>query len=216
MTRAAASAPAEQSEQADSGSRREATKERNREAILAAGLEVFAERGYGEATIRDLIRASGLSTGTFYNYFPDKEAVLRALVDRSATELRAILHERRIAATGPEDFVVGGFRAFFEYMTSDPTFFTLLSRNAGAVRQMLDEPILGSVIGELASDLQDAVERGDLPAFDVELMSAAMAGAGLELAVTMLERNSVDAERASEFAGRLFLGGIERLARSSG
>ena len=193
------------------GGRREATKERNREAILAAGLEVFAERGYGEATIRDLIRASGLSTGTFYNYFPDKESVLRALVDRSATELRSVLAEKRAAAGTPEEFVVGGFRAFFDYIVGDPTFFALLSRNAGAVRALLDEPILGPVIGELASDLEDAVARGDLPAFDVELMSSAMAGAGLEMAVAMLERDAVDPEQAAEFAGRLFLGGIERL-----
>ena len=195
------------------GGRRLATKERNREAILAAGLEVFGNTGYGEATIRDLIRSSGLSTGTFYNYFPDKESVLRALVDRSATRLNALLAETRASATTPETFVSSGFKVFFEYLASDPTLFTLLSRNAGAVRQILDEPIMGAGIGELTRDLEAAVARGDLPSFDPELMSAAMAGAALELGVAMIEKNAATPQQAADFATKLFLGGIVELTK---
>jgi len=200
-------------EQEAAGGRREATKERNREAILAAGLEVFGSTGYGEATIRDVIRSSGLSTGTFYNYFPDKESVLRALVDRSATQLRSVLSETRASATTPETFVSSGFRVFFEYLASDPTLFSLLSRNAGAVRQILDEPIMGAGMGELTRDLEAAVERGDLPGFNPELMSAAMAGAALELGVAMLENKSTSPQQAAEFATKLFLGGIVELSK---
>lgn len=207
--------PANAAPQPDAaGGRREATKERNREAILAAGLEVFGSTGYGEATIRDVIRASGLSTGTFYNYFPDKESVLRALVDRSATQLRAVLSQTRASATSPETFVSSGFRVFFEYLASDPTLFALLSRNAGAVRQILDEPIMGAGMGELTRDLEAAVARGDLPGFNPELMSAAMAGAALELGVVMLENRSATPQQAAEFATSLFLGGIVELSKS--
>jgi AcrR family transcriptional regulator len=197
-----------------SGGRRLATKERNREAILAAGLEVFSSTGFGEATIRDLIRASGLSTGTFYNYFPDKLSVLRALVDRSVTRLNAKLSETRASATTPETFVSSGFKVFFEYLASDPTLFALLSRNAGAVRQILDEPIMGAGIGELTRDLEAAVARGDLPRFNPELMSAAMAGAALELGVAMIEKKSATPQQAAEFATKLFLGGIVELTKS--
>ncbi len=190
------------------GGRRAATKERNREAILAAGVEVFSERGFGEATIRDLIRASGLSTGTFYNYFPDKESVLRALVDRSVTELRSVLAATRSDAHSPDEFISGGFRVFFSYLANDPTFFSLLSRNAGAVRQVLDEPILGVVIEELSADLQAAVDRGDLPPFEPELMSAALTGASLELAVAVLHKGIATPDQAADFASRLFLAGV--------
>ena len=173
---------------------------------------MFSEIGYGQATVRDLIRASGLATGTFYNYFPDKESVLRALVDRSAVELRAQLTESRAQAATAEEFIRGGFRVFFDYLTSDPTFFALLSRNAGAVRQLIDEPILGSAIGELSEDLEAAVKRGEMPAFDPTLMSAAMAGAALEIAVAVLERNAATPGEAAEFAASLFLRGFEGLS----
>ena len=60
--------------------RRDATKQANRTAILDAARAVFADLGYGAATVRDIVRRTDLATGTFYNYFPDKEAVFRALL----------------------------------------------------------------------------------------------------------------------------------------
>ena len=52
--------------------KREATKAANRAAILAAARVVFADIGFGAASVRDIIRRTDLATGTFYNYFPDK------------------------------------------------------------------------------------------------------------------------------------------------
>lgn len=194
-----------------SNGRREATKERNRDLILSAGRDVFATVGYGGATVRDLIRASGLATGTFYNYFPDKESVFMALVESSATELRAKLATSRADATSPETFVSDGFLVFFTYLANDPTFLGLVGRNAGDVRALLDEPALGGAVEELDRDLRDAVARGDIPKLDADLMAAAMSGAALELGLRMLERDDCTPQQAARFATDLFLGGIERL-----
>jgi len=54
-------------------SKRERTKASNRAAILEAARDVFAELGYDAATVRDIVRRTDLASGTFYNYFPDKE-----------------------------------------------------------------------------------------------------------------------------------------------
>jgi len=64
--------------------RRELTKTQNRETILAAARHVFAEMGFGSATVRDIIRATPLASGTFYNYFKSKEEVYQALRDEQA------------------------------------------------------------------------------------------------------------------------------------
>jgi AcrR family transcriptional regulator len=55
--------------------RRERTKAANRASILDAAREVFAEHGYEAASVRDIIRGTDLASGTFYNYFPDKDAI---------------------------------------------------------------------------------------------------------------------------------------------
>ena len=100
--------------------KRERTKAANREAILVAARRVFSDIGYGAASVRDVVRETDLATGTFYNYFPDKESVLRALVDEITVEARARVRTARAAATTLEEFVSRGFRAYFEFLAEDP------------------------------------------------------------------------------------------------
>ena len=57
-------------------SRRDLTKAQNRDTILAAARSVFAEMGFAAASVRDIIRATPLASGTFYNYFKSKEEVV--------------------------------------------------------------------------------------------------------------------------------------------
>ena len=193
--------------------RREQTKAHNRAAILAAAREVFAERGYGAASVRDVIRRTELAAGTFYNYFPDKESVLRALVEDNAQELRARLSAARAGAASLEEFVGAGYRAYFAWIAEDRATFELMRRNAGTIRALVDEPALGAGVEDLRQDLEAAMARGDLPRLDVEYLAAAMAGVGIEVAMRMVERTPPDVEVAAAFASQLFLGGIERLTR---
>lgn len=50
--------------------------------ILDSCFRLMAEEGYAAATMRRIASAAGVSTGTLYHYFPDKEAILAALFDR--------------------------------------------------------------------------------------------------------------------------------------
>lgn len=194
------------------GGKREATKAANRAAILDAASDVFAEIGYGAATVRDIVRRTDLATGTFYNYFPDKESVLRALFDEVAAEARARIRAARQPAPTLEEFVRRGFGAYYEFLAEDRRMFDLLRRNAGTIRTLFDEPGLLAGVGELEEDLRNAFAAGAMPEMDVELMARAMVGAGFEVGVLMLERDPPDVERAVAFVTALFLGGIERMA----
>jgi AcrR family transcriptional regulator len=191
--------------------KRERTKAANREAILVAARRVFSTIGYGAASVRDVVRETDLATGTFYNYFPDKESVLRALVDEITDEARARVHAARMAATTLEGFVSGGFRAYFELLAEDPDTVALMRRNSGTIRAMFDEPALGAGIEELRADLETAVTQGRIPPHDADLMAVAMVGAGVEIGLHMLERDPPDVERAVAFVTDVFLGAFERV-----
>ena len=196
--------------------KREQTKAQNRAAIIAAAREVFAELGYDAAGVRDVIRRTDLASGTFYNYFADKEAVFRAVVDESAQEVRRRLREARSGAQTLEQFVGDAYRAWFEFLVEDELMFELMQRNAGPIRALFGDPILGSGVQELLDDITAAIERGDLPPHDADYMAGAMAGVALELGVRMAERSPADVEGAARFATELFLGGIARLAQLHG
>jgi AcrR family transcriptional regulator len=197
------------------GGRRAATKAANRAAILTAARAVFSELGYGGATVRDVIRRTDLASGTFYNYFPDKEALFGAVLEETAAKVRARVQAARLQAGSLEEFVAAGYREYFGLLASDPEAFELMQRNSGTIRTMFDEPIFGAGIDELAADLRAATALGIVPPMDVEYMAAAMVGAALEVGVAMVRRKPPDVEGATRFATQVFLGGIERLGATA-
>lgn len=59
----------------------EERKDAKRRHILATAAKVFAERGYHGTTVRDVLAEAGVSTGSFYFYFSNKEELFETLYD---------------------------------------------------------------------------------------------------------------------------------------
>ena len=195
-----------------SGGRRERTKAANRAAILAAAREVFAEEGYGAASVRDIVRRTDLASGTFYNYFPDKDAIFVALIAEAAEEARRRVRAARRSARTARDFVDGGYRAFFEFIVEDPERFAFMRRNLETMSNRFGQTVLPAGTEELAEDLRAAIEAGHIPPVDVDYCAHAMVAVGLELGARLAERDPPDVDGATEFASSLFLGALERHA----
>src|ERR1700759_3549947 len=96
--------------------KREQTKVANRQAILDAARQVFGELGYDTATVRDIIRRTGLAAGTFYNYYRSIEEVFAALADDGARRFAPILKSLRGKGYTFEDFVYPAISAFFTFI----------------------------------------------------------------------------------------------------
>lgn len=69
--------------------RAEKIREQRRRELLDVALRVFAQRGYHQARIADIIDAAGVARGTFYLYFESKNAIFHALLDDLLSRLRA-------------------------------------------------------------------------------------------------------------------------------
>jgi AcrR family transcriptional regulator len=61
--------------------RKEQITEYRQKQILAAALDVFSRKGYGEATIPDIAREAGVAVGTIYNYYAGKRDLLVAIAN---------------------------------------------------------------------------------------------------------------------------------------
>ena len=61
-------------------------REQSREAILTAALEVFGKTGFAEGTTAAVAERAGVSKGLIFNYFPSKEDLLQALVEKMQSE----------------------------------------------------------------------------------------------------------------------------------
>jgi AcrR family transcriptional regulator len=190
--------------------RRERTKAANRASILTAALQVFAEEGYDAVGVRDIIRRTDLASGTFYNYFPDKDAIFRALVEETGREARRRVRAARRSAGSAEAFVENAYRAFFEYIVEDPRRFAFMRRNLDTLRTRFGDAVLPASTDELAEDLREAIAAGHVAAVDVDYCAHAMIAVGLELGTRLVERDPPDVEGATRFATELFAGVLSR------
>lgn len=77
--------------------RREDNKRQKREALLAAGLQVFGAVGYDRASIEQVVKEAEVARGTFYLYYPDKLALFQAVTTPWVDELLAIVADVREA-----------------------------------------------------------------------------------------------------------------------
>jgi AcrR family transcriptional regulator len=71
--------------------RREQAKLERRERIYEAALSLFRTQGYDATTVDEITRHAGVAKGTFFNYFPTKDAVLRYLGTREIGRLGSSL-----------------------------------------------------------------------------------------------------------------------------
>jgi len=193
--------------------KREQTKLQNRQTIIEAARAVFAELGYGATTVRDIIRATPLASGTFYNYFQSKEEVFQAIQDESALRIRPRLHDERAKASSIEEFISGTFRTFFEFVASDHSNFRALRSNTDTMRVRMDTPETIAGFEELREDLISAIDKGMFPPVDADFLMASIVGVAFEIAERMGRREIVDPALATEFATALFLGGIRALPK---
>ena len=72
-------------------SRRQREKMRHRREILQAALDLFAERGYHNVSMRDIAERAEFGVGTLYNFFENKEDLYKALVMDQAERFHVAL-----------------------------------------------------------------------------------------------------------------------------
>lgn len=61
----------------------EVLREKSRKKIISAALELFANKGYGSASIESIAKKAGISKGLIYNYYKDKKSILLAIYDEA-------------------------------------------------------------------------------------------------------------------------------------
>ncbi len=67
------------------------SKPSHREKILTEGLRVVQARGFGSASVRDIVAAAGVPQGSFTNHFASKEAFCLEILDLYFKDVRAMI-----------------------------------------------------------------------------------------------------------------------------
>lgn len=159
----------------------EQLQQERRNRLLAAALELFAERGYAKTPIEALCAQAKVTTRHFYEAFDGRESLLAELYQSIVGGTRRdVLKALREPATTPQQRMERGLQAFIRAYTDDPrcariACIEIVSVSTEMTRQRraaIDE--FAKLIKAYADSL---VEIGVLPARNYHLASIGVLGA---------------------------------------
>jgi AcrR family transcriptional regulator len=97
--------------------------------ILDAALELFRERGFDAATMREIAVKADVATGAAYYYYPSKDALVLAFYERSCAEMQPRIEAALHGVKGLEARLVELIRVKFEYFAPNRPVLRALLRN---------------------------------------------------------------------------------------
>jgi TetR/AcrR family fatty acid metabolism transcriptional regulator len=171
-------------------------------ALLDRQLDKLAIRQlYRRATTREVAREAGISEGTIYNYFEDKDALLIAILER--------LNETERKAEDFEEGMATDFRGFLkEYLRRR---MSLIWENREVFRVVLSEMLVNAELRELylrqvvdptmriaEENFRSRIKRGEVRQTDAPLAMRSIAGAVLGVLVLDLLGDEVIGSRSDE------------------
>ncbi|MBX3074663.1 TetR/AcrR family transcriptional regulator [Candidatus Obscuribacterales bacterium] len=111
----------------------ELTSQRQEE-ILATATEVFADRGYASTDVQEIADRLGIAKGTVYHYFPSKEQLFLASVDRGMAGLSRAINEGFDPKTDPIKQIAQAIRAFLQYFDTNADVIELIVQERAEFR----------------------------------------------------------------------------------
>lgn len=161
--------------------KRAATRERNRATILAAAWEVFCTIGLDASNIRDIVTRSGLSPGTFYNYFRTKEAVFESVSQDLLQRIRKETRVARARATDLQELLRVSYDAYFQFVHSIDGASAFIARNQHHIRmQVQSSSAITGLADDLSHDLQRFLPTHAMSSHERYLVAAIVVAAGAE------------------------------------
>lgn len=179
---------------------KKAQSERTRALIIQEAISLFARQGFAPTSTQDLAKAIGMTTGTLYWHFEDKEALLIAVIE----EL-----ERRLA----KDLMREGSGLSDSGLIG--TMEALIARVAAAVEAHQENLLLVGVVAAEATDTNPRVERALRKAYGrFAAVAQALLDEGKHAGVIDA---GLDTECAAQMFIGMYMGGImhQRLFRQS-
>lgn len=150
--------------------------------ILDVALTLFSQKGYFNTTVHDIVRTSGLSIGSVYHHFGDKEGVARAiyhqLLDQVDSAIEGIHQQHQTAHDRCRAIV----SMMFEMAEADPRAveFILYSKHRDFLPD--ERPICSSKPFELMrSIVSEGIERGEISQVDPIVASTCLFGGAFRL-----------------------------------
>jgi AcrR family transcriptional regulator len=173
-----------------------------REKIIAAACELFSQHGYHDTQVMDIVKAVGMSAGTFYNYFVDKRDLFEQITMEGLKTLRVHVKmlRRPVDIWDREERIVTiheTLTSVFDYVDQNPQQLLMLLRGSFGVDKELNINVWNYFRGfaeDVAEDVQGWMDEGVIEGVDPVIFGHAAAGMCLQLIHGYLVEKKMDRE----------------------
>jgi len=133
-----------------------------RAQLTRAAFDVFTDRGYRNSSVADIVAVAGLGHGSFYNYFPNKRAILDATIDLGLEERAPELSPPERLADTLDDFLdalTTPLVALHSLSVTDTKLVSLIMFDAGAIDDALTQRVF-DIYQSFAEAIQRQIDHG--------------------------------------------------------
>lgn len=192
----------------------ESVREGRRKQILRAAQAEFAVKGFYRTEVASIARRAGVSKGTIYNYFDDKESLLMSVIcagfDRLGESMRAISEK----ISDPVDKISCALMEYLQFFDRHKGFFKVLAKEAvhilPRVRSEYRKYLVGHV-GLIEKLIRQGIASGKFAGVDETLAAWLLIEmVGAVTRATVLLNRKLDVERDHKTIMSMFLHGIEK------
>jgi AcrR family transcriptional regulator len=193
-------------------SRRERTRQQHRDEIVSAATDLFARHGYEGTSMQMIADQAEISVGKLYLHFEGKEDMYRSVVEFHAGAIRERADMAVDPSMSPIDRIRARTVAVLDYMDEHDEFVRFyVGEMEGSGKGCCRKGESGHEVQmrEFAVLLREAIDNGDIPDEDPEMIAAMIHGAGHSLMALVIERGDVPCSKVAEYVDRMILRPLE-------
>jgi AcrR family transcriptional regulator len=165
-------------------------REQTASDLLEAARNVLAAKGYHGTKIVDIARHAGIGVGTFYLYYPTKEAIFVALVEDSVRRLKAELDGARARHETPLERSHAATETFFHFAQENRELFRIVFGHEASFHDVVrrsQEMFTRDVMENLADGMRSGAFRDG----DERIWAQAFIGMSLQVVSWWVEQEGV-------------------------
>lgn len=182
-------------------SQRELSKQLNQAAIVEAAKRIIAQKGLEKSSLSDIVQLSGLSTGTFYNYFNNKDELFVQVSIELLENIQLSIKQAKQGTRNPSDYTSALVNNILKVFFLDDINLQLIINNQHSFRELIiNNNRWKKFFSELEADMDKAIDKGVLKPLPSKLFVRASIGAIFAVFATLRNVTPSDKHHKTEEA----------------
>ncbi|EDY87578.1 transcriptional regulator, TetR family [gamma proteobacterium HTCC5015] len=158
--------------------KREEQKRQTRRRIMSAALELLGDnRSVGTLGQREVAKAAGIASSSFYRHFDSMESLLVALVEEGTHKLQLLMNRGRKQGMDQNHTVVTSVDTFFEFVRHNPNYSRLMLREntwGSQAYRLLIKAAIQRFVDDIAAEIARVDAQREERSVDAPIVAEAM------------------------------------------